>query len=264
MPAAHPSERPMTSLFLAVAFICAGGTAPAARMTMGQPAAWNPVMGMRSYRLRLPGSIDMNKARSKSRPRLAAMDRAEFLESNEESAEEVYHENKKNPWHSMALAMLPGLFYKPLAIGLSWKYCGPNEKKSYRNIAFINAVPASGFGSFYSEWGYWAGAIAMVGDAVGSSLVTMYFYEEHHKSEGRDRKLLFAGLAVVGFFWVFDVIMGPVGALQYNKELRNKFLSQAPSKRYFETPPSPPAGLAEIGPNPTGPAPFVLGYAGTF
>lgn len=192
---------------------------------------------------------------------VASQDRAAFFE---ETNEDIYHENTKNPWHAFILGLAPGLFYKPLAMGLSWHYCDKKEDKRY--IAFLNAVPASGFGSFYSEW-YWAGALAMVADGVGSALITWYFYDDHQgrNDEGGSMMKFYAGIAVVASAWVFDIIMGPVGALYYNKTLRRKFLSEAPARRIYHMPPLPDTGLATVGFRPSArSAPVALGYAGRF
>jgi hypothetical protein len=193
---------------------------------------------------------------------VSSLDRARFFE---ETDEEVYHENKKNPIHALGLALLPNLFYKPLAIGLAWKYCDKGEDKDY--LAFFTAVPGSGFGSYYSEW-HWAGAIATVGDAVGSSLMAYYFYEEHatRNDPGGSMTKFYAGLGVAAFFWAFDIVMGPVAALQFNSALRKRYLHEekAPKKRTYVTPPKPDTGVADIGPRPQMRPPVVVGYAGRF
>jgi hypothetical protein len=196
-------------------------------------------------------------------PKVASLDRARFLEDTEE---EIYHENTKSVIHALGLAMLPNLFYKPLAIGLAWKYCDKNEDKKY--LAFLTAVPASGFGSFYGEW-EWAGILATVGDLAGSSLMAWYFYDEHagRNDPGGSQTKLWAGIGVAAFFWVFDMVMGPVAAMQFNSNLRKRYLkkkSKAPKKRSYVTPPRPEEGMADIGPRPSSRRPVVIGYAGHF
>lgn len=191
----------------------------------------------------------------------SSLDRARFLE---DTREEVYHENRKSVWEAVALALLPTLFYKPLAIGLAWHYCDVGEDKTY--LAFLTAVPTAGFGSFYSEW-YWAGAVATVGDLVGSFLLAWYFYNDHQgrNQPGGSMTLFYAGLGVSGFFWLFDMVMGPVGALYYNRKLRQRYIADelpVPPGRAVAVLPDP--GLPTIGPRPRTILPFVLGYTARF
>ena len=194
-------------------------------------------------------------------PRLVAssLDRARFFE---DSRQEVYHENKKNVWEAVALALFPTLFYKPLAIGLAWHYCDVGEDKTY--LAFLTAIPTVGFGSFYSEWN-WAGAIASAGDFVGSFLVAWYFYNDHQtrNQPGGSMTLFYAGLGVSGFFWLFDLVMGPVGTLYFNRKLRQRYLADNPAPR----PPVallPETGLPTVGPRARVLTPVIFAYSGRF
>ena len=188
------------------------------------------------------------------------LDRARFFE---DTRSEIYHENKKNPWEAFGLALLPTLFWKPISIAVAWKYCDKGEDKRY--LAFLTAVPSSGFGSYYSEW-WWAGAISTVGDLVGSSLMSWYFYNNHQSRNdpGGSMTLFYAGLGISGFFWVFDMVMGPVGALYFNRHLRKRYVASLPKVRQYVTPPHPDKGLADIGPALSTNRPVLLGYSGTF
>lgn len=198
-------------------------------------------------------------------PTLASLDRARFFEDNDE---EIYHENTKSIVHAFGLALLPNLFYKPLAMGLAWHYCDKDQDHKKKYLAFLTAVPAAGFGSYYGEW-HWAGVIATVGDLTGSVLMSWYFYDEHavRNEPGGSQTKLWAGLGVSMFFWVFDMVMGPIAAMQFNSKLRKRYLrkkSPAPKSRIFVTPPHPDSGLADIGPQPTDRKPVVIGYSGRF
>ncbi len=196
-----------------------------------------------------------------AQPRLVAssLDRARFFE---ESREDIYHENKKNVWEALALALFPTLFYKPIAIGLAWHYCDVGEDKTY--LAFLTAVPTAGFGSFYSEWD-WAGAIASAGDLVGSFLVAWYFYNDHQSRNqpGGSMTLFYAGLGVSGFFWLFDLVMGPVGSLYFNRKLRQRYLAASPAPRRSLAV-LPDSGLPTIGPRSGALTPVIFAYSGRF
>ncbi len=195
-------------------------------------------------------------------PTLASLDRARFFEDTDE---DIYHENTKSVMHAFGLALLPTLFYKPLSIALAWHYCDTKENKRW--VAFFTAVPTAGFGSFYGEW-EWAGVIATVGDLAGSVLMSWYFYDEHQvrNQPGGSQTKLWAGLGVSMFFWVFDMVMGPVAAMQFNSNLRKRYLrkSEAPRTRIYDVPPEPETGMADIGPQPVDRKPFVVGYSGRF
>ncbi|MCD6496972.1 MAG: hypothetical protein J7M25_01545 [Deltaproteobacteria bacterium] len=191
---------------------------------------------------------------------VASLDRARFIEDNRV---DVYQENKKDKWEALALAALPTLVYKPLAIGLAWKYCDSAENKRY--MAFLVALPSAGFGAYYSEW-YWAGAISTVGDLVGSSLMAWYFYSDHQtrNEPGGSMTKFYAGIGVSAFFWVFDMVMGPVGAMYFNRKLRKRYMSGLPARRIYVTPPRPERGLAAIGPRFDVKQPVTIGYSGRF
>jgi hypothetical protein len=192
------------------------------------------------------------------------LDRARFFEETDKM---VYYENRKNAIHAFGLALLPNLFYKPLAIGIAWKYCDKGEDDDKKFLAFLTAVPGAGLGSFYSEW-TWSGAIAMAGDLAGSVLMSWYFYDEHatRNDPGGSMTKFYAGLGVAAFFWVFDMVMAPVGAMYFNNKLRERYMQEqkSPKKRTYHTPPTPDTGVAHIGPQPTQRQPVAIGYSGTF
>ncbi len=248
----------MTLITAAMAVFLLNSSAPQARSTLSAaPAALSPVR-----QVALLGHRGLGKSTNRriGRKIVASLDRARFFE---DTRTEIYQENKKNPWEAFGLALLPTLFWKPLSIAVAWKYCDKNEDK--RSLAFLTAVPTAGYGSYYSEW-WWAGAVSTVGDMVGSAMLSLYFYNDHQtrNAPGGSMTLFYAGLGVSGFFWLFDMIMGPVGAIYFNRHLRKRYMATLPRVRQYVTPPHPEKGLADIGPAFSTNTPFVLGYSGTF
>ena len=246
----------MTGLVVGVCMVVLGGATDRSVFRAHQTGAANrtPVVALAG----LSSGVGLHLG--VARREVASLDRARFLEDNRT---DVYQENKKDKWEALALAALPSLVYKPLAIGLAWKYCDSGENKRY--LAFLVALPSSGFGAYYSEW-YWAGAISTVGDMVGSSLMAWYFYSDHQtrNEPGGSMTKFYAGIGVSAFFWVFDMVMGPVGAMYFNRKLRKRYMSSLPARRLYVTPPLPDRGLAAIGPQIDMKQPVTLGYSGRF
>ena len=76
--------------------------------------------------------------------------------------------------------------------------------------------------------------------------------------------LLYAGVALVAVFWIYDMVTAPLFANLENKKLRQQFLPRGDQSSWrFD--PRPDAGIAQLGPGQIGlPTPVGAGWTFTF
>lgn len=169
----------------------------------------------------------------------------------EDTPDEIYRENRANPLQAWALAFFPALLVKGVTVSLAFVLAESNAWAAY-----LPLVPAMGHSHFWETKVWWAGAIALGGDLVGSSLLAYYFSELNRSTPTTrpEKTMLYAGISIMVVFFLYENISAPIVAAWHNRRLRENFKpasdedSRAASGSAWRFAPWPDMGIAQIGP----------------
>lgn len=193
-------------------------------------------------------------------------DRSEFME---DTPDEIYRENRVNPWQAWALAFFPAALVKGITVSLAYVY---SEKEAW--APYLPLVPIMGQSHFWETGVWWAGLIALGGDVISGALLTYYFSQVHDSTPTTrpDKTMLWAGVSVMAIFFVYENVSAPIIANWQNKRLRKQFkpASDDDTKTAFGSDPRwrlspwPDTGSAQIGPAVRTHTPIGASYAFRF
>ena len=194
-------------------------------------------------------------------------ERADFMEN---APKDIALENRANPLQAWALAFFPTLLLKGVTIGVAWSMSASNAWAPY-----LVLIPSMGHSHFWETEIWWAGLIALAGDIIGSSILTSYFSQVNAVGgTPPSQTSLWAGIAVLAVFFVYENISAPVLAIWRNKKLMRQFAPAGskggdralnlPDTRWRRSP-WPAQPLAAIGPDLRPPTtPLAAGWTFSF
>jgi hypothetical protein len=204
-------------------------------------------------------------------PTLAALSAQQFNSSQfmEDTPEEIYVENRVNPWQAWALAFFPTAIVKGVTISLAASLSAEQSWAPY-----LTLVPSMGQSHFWETGVWWAGLIALGGDLISGALLTFYFSEYHASTPTTrpEKTMLYAGIGVLAVFFLYENISAPVVANWQNKRLRRQFKPASDEDaRAIRGPdsgwrfsPWPDHGVAQIGPDIRSHTPVGAAYSFSF
>ena len=204
-------------------------------------------------------------------PALAAAAAQQFNRSKfmEDTPEEIYRENRVNPVQAWALAFFPTALVKGVTLTLAYTL---SEKYSW--APYLTLVPSMGQSHFWETGAWWAGLVALGGDLISGALLTYYFseYNASTPTTRPENTMLYAGIAVLAVFFVYENISAPVIAAWQNRRLRRQFQPASDDNAKaslgagsgWRFSPWPDAGVAQIGPALHSPLPVGAAYAFQF